>query len=113
MKPKPRIFRCDCNDPYHSLRIDPEFISDDEFPYLWISVVNRPLSLLRRLKMIWRILRNDEDMLSGIYLHRDELQDFVTYISSLAPVMNGENIATTTGDSSQHATAWGSTGSTA
>ena len=84
MKAKPRIFRCDCNDPYHSLRINPEFVEDNDFPYLWISVVNRPMRFIDRLKTAWNILRNKEDILSELYLHRDEFADFVGYVSSLA-----------------------------
>ena len=80
---KGRQFRCHCGWGFHSLYI-PDI--DDEFPMIAIQVVNAPedLSFWQRLKMAWYVLRGEQHVLSEIYIHRNDVQEFVDYVTAIA-----------------------------
>jgi hypothetical protein len=82
--PTGKYFRCDCGWAFHGLYIEPE--DDGPFPMTAIQVVNAPadLSFWQRVKMAAAVLRGNEHVLSEIYIHRDEMREFVEYVASLA-----------------------------
>ena len=88
-------FRCDCGWAYHSLFVEPD---EPGWPFA-IQVVNAPrdITFRQRVKMAWDVIRGDEHVLSEIYLHREDMQSFVTYISELvaSPGVSNSNCTVT------------------
>jgi hypothetical protein len=56
-----------------------------DFPHTCFQVVNAPadLNIWQRLKMAFWVLRGREHVLSEVWIHRDEMKEFVDYIVSL------------------------------
>ena len=81
---KVKIFRCDCGWDFHSLRIETD--TDEQFPPICISVVNAPadLSIIQRIKGAWNILLGKEHVMSEVWIHRDEVKEFVEFVSCFA-----------------------------
>lgn len=82
---KGKHFRCDCGWAFHSLYIEPDW-GDESFPCTSIQVVCAPpdLSLSQRIRAAWHVLRGDEHVLSEIYIHRDDMGEFIEYVIALS-----------------------------
>lgn len=85
MENKSRHFRCDCGWGFHSLFIEPDW-GEEQFPFTIVQVVNAPsdYTIWKRIGAAWDILLGKQHALSEIYIHRDDMKDFVEYIVSLA-----------------------------
>ena len=93
-KVKPRHFRCDCGDPAHSLYVDPDWWLDDDypFPFLGLAVVSHPSPLFDRLKLAIKVVFNRPwSYMHEVYIHRDDVPEFVQYIMSLMPTTESTN----------------------
>jgi hypothetical protein len=78
---KVKIFRCDCGWAFHSLRLETD--TDEQFPSVCVSVVNSPadLNIIQRIKGAWNILLGKEHVMSEVWIHRDEVKEFVEFLS--------------------------------
>ena len=81
---KVKIFRCDCGWAFHSLRIETD--TDEQFPPICISVVNAPadLNIIQRIKGAWNVMLGKEHVMSEVWIHRDEVKEFVEFVSCFA-----------------------------
>jgi hypothetical protein len=83
-KNKVKVFRCECGWAFHSLRIEAD--GDEQFPPVCISVINAPtdLNIIQRIRGAWDVLSGKEHVMSEVWIHRDEMKDFVDFVSCLA-----------------------------
>ena len=86
-KNKVKLFRCDCGWSSHILRIETD--TDEQFPPICISVVApSDLNIIQRIKGAWDVLSGKEHVMSEVWIHRDEMKDFVDFVSCLAHNQN-------------------------
>mgnify|MGYP001565501969 CR=1 FL=1 len=77
-----RHFTCDCGDPWHGLQIYIDREATDDIPIV-CTVVNENMRWADRLKAIWSILRGRLHILHEVYISRDEVNDFINFVTGV------------------------------